>query len=138
MVTFEKMKKGIGMETEQSIGFFAMIQQKIDKVFASMHITARDVIVYVTCFGLGFIAGVALKRYGKWLVTIALAATIAITALHYFELITVHKDKIKDLLGLYDVHTLDDAVALVHEKASAVWIEIALVCVAIIVGFKLG
>ncbi|MBP6892693.1 hypothetical protein KBB68_03895 [Candidatus Babeliales bacterium] len=126
------------MSTQDSIGFFGKIQQSIDAIFASLHISARDVILYVTCFGIGFLLGIGFKRYGKWIVAILLGAMIIIAGLHYFEFITVHQEKLLSILGLSDVHTIRDVTMLLQEKMQKFLIEIVLLCIAIIVGFKLG
>lgn len=126
------------MQTQDSIGFFGKIQRYIDSIFASLHISARDIISYVTCFGIGFLLGVAFKRYGKWIIAILLGAMVIIASLHYFEFITVHQTKLLCILGLSDVHSLHDVISLFQEKLQRFLIEIVLFCIAIIVGFKLG
>ena len=126
------------METQRPSGLLAVAQQYLDSIFSSMHISARDVISYVTYFSIGFILGVALKRYGKWVVTIMLAAVMIMMLLQYFELITIHQLKIRMLLGLQDVHSLDDVVTLAQAQAKLLWLELSLLFLAIIIGFKLG
>ena len=126
------------METQESLGFFGKIQQWIDSVFASLHISARDIIFYVTSFGVGFLLGLGFKRYGKWIVAIMLGAMIIIAMLHYFEFITIHQAKIRCILGLSDIHSLGDMISLIQEKLQKFSIEIILFVIALIVGFKLG
>lgn len=126
------------METQRPPGIMAVMQQHLDALFSSMNISARDVITYVSCFGFGFLAGVMLKRYGKWIISMLLVAVLAITVLHYLELITVHKANIKEVLGLQQIHTLDELVQLVQVKLQDFWIEVSLSIVAIVIGFKLG
>lgn len=126
------------METQRPSGFLAGLQQQVDSIFASMHISARDMIAYVTYFSIGFLVGVALKRYGKWVVGILLAAILIMSLLYYFELIFFHTVKIRTLIGLQEVHSLDDAFVILQNKIQALWIELMLIIVAILVGFKLG
>ena len=126
------------MDSQKSIGFLAKIQQSIDSIFASLHISARDIISYVTYFGIGFLLGLGFKKYGKWVVAIILGAIIIITALHYFEFISVHHAKIRCILGLSDVSTIEDIMAFVQVKVQRFWIELILLIIAVIVGFKLG
>jgi uncharacterized membrane protein (Fun14 family) len=126
------------MKAPDSIGFFGKIQQSVDSIFASLHISARDIISYVTCFGVGFLLGIGFKRYGKWIVAILLGAMIIMAGLHYFEFITVHQEKLLCILGLSDVHTVRDATILFQDKVQKFLVEIILFCIAIIVGFKLG
>lgn len=126
------------METQAPIGFFAQVQRYIDSLFGSLHITARDVITYVTCFGIGFFIGIIFKRYGKWMIAFILGAIAIITLLHYFELISVHQEKIRFLLGLQDEHMFEGICVLVQEKFVTRWLEIVLVLIGAVVGFKLG
>ncbi len=126
------------MNAPDSIGFFGKIQQSVDSIFASLHISARDIISYVTCFGVGFLLGIGFKRYGKWIVAILLGAMIIMACLHYFEFITVHQEKLLCVLGLSDVHTVRDVTILFQDKLQKFLVEIILFCIAIIVGFKLG
>ncbi len=126
------------MENQNSVGFLGKIQQSIDAMFASLHISARDIISYITCFGIGFLLGIAFKRYGKWIVGILLGAMVIIASLHYFEFITVHQTKLLCILGLTDLRSLSDIISFFQEKLQKFLIEIILFCAAIIVGFKLG
>jgi len=126
------------METQAPVGLFGQVQQYIDSLFSALHISARDVITYVTCFGIGFFVGIAFKRYGKWMIAILLGAIVIIALLHYFELVMVHQVKIRSLLGLQDTHTFEGILTLVQEKFVKFWIEIVLVLIGSIVGFKLG
>jgi membrane-associated HD superfamily phosphohydrolase len=126
------------MQADRSLGFLAKIQYSIDSVFSSMHIGARDIIVYVTCFGLAFLAGVAFKRYGKWIMAGLISAIMIIALLHYFDFITVHHFKLVNLVGLQDVHTIDDFMTVLLAKVKIFWIEMILIAIALIVGFKLG
>lgn len=126
------------MPTQESLGFFANIQQRIDAIFASLHISARDIILYVTCFGIGFLIGLGFKRYGKWIVAITLGAIVVIAMFVYFEFISLHSAKLRDLLGLSDVHTINEGLSFLQVKFQAFWIEIILLSIAIIVGFNLG
>lgn len=126
------------METHRPPGIMTIMQQHIDTLFSSMNISAREVITYISCFGFSFLAGVMLKRYGKWIISMILVAVLFITVLHYFELITVHTVNIKELLGLQQIYTLDDAVQLLQVKLHVFWIEVSLSVIAIIIGFKLG
>lgn len=130
--------KRIEMETQDSIGFFAKIQQYIDSMFATLNISARDIISYITCFGFGFLLGIGFKRYGKWIIGILLSVMIIITGLHYFEFITIHQTRFLCILGLSDVHSFSDIIAFFQEKLQKFLIEIILFCIAIVVGFKLG
>ncbi len=126
------------MQTKDPIGFFDKIQQYVDSVFSSLRLNVRDVISYITYFGIGFLLGIGFKRYGKWIIVILLSAMIIIASLHYFEFITVHQAKLLYLLGLSDVNSLSQVIELFQEKLQRFLIELILFCIAIVIGFKLG
>ena len=72
------------------------------------------------------------------MIVILLGTIIVITLLHYFELIIVQQVKIRSMLGLQDACTFDGILTLAQEKFVKFWIEIVLVLVGSVVGFKLG
>lgn len=126
------------MDASGSMGFFSKIQQRIDAIFSSMQISARDIISYVTFFGIGFLIGIGFKKYGKWIVAVILGAIVIMATLHYFEFISVHFEKIRCILGLSEVSTVDQAMTFVQSKIQTFWVEAVLFCIAVVVGFKLG
>lgn len=126
------------MQNQRPLGMLNLVQQYMDSFFSSLHISAGDMISYVTYFGVGFLFGIALKRYGKWAVSIAIAAALMILVLHYFELIQIQQNNIKVLLGIENIANLDDAITLLHMRVQTMWIQLVLMFIAIIVGFKLG
>lgn len=125
------------MQTD-SVGFFETVQRKIDSFFSSCNISSRDMMTYITCFGVGFAVGLLFRRYGKWVVGIALGVIGVLTVLHYFEFITVHQATIKCMLGLYDVHSVADLINFIPEKIQLYWIEVVILIISFLIGFKLG
>ncbi len=126
------------MPTESSISFWNTMQKSIDNFFYSINISARDVIAYVTCFAAAFLVGVAIKRYGKWMVAMILGAIMVMAILQYFELVMINQCKIRCLLGLQNIHSFNSLVNLVKITAEKFWVEGLLSLSAICLGFKLG
>ena len=122
------------MFTEKTQNLYQIIYTYVDGFFAKINITSRDVIVYVTSFGIGFLLGVAFKKYGKWIVSVGISVVLCVTILQHFNLITVHHDKIKTLLGLQNVHSYQVLI----ERSKKYVIEITIGCIGLLLGFKLG
>lgn len=126
------------MPTESSMSFWGTLQISIDQFFHNINISARDVIGYVTCFAIAFLVGVAIKRYGKWMVAMILGAIMVMATLQYLELIFINQCKIRCLLGLQNIHSFNNLINLLKITAERFWIEGFLSLFAICLGFKLG
>lgn len=126
------------METQQSVGFYQIVQQRVDGYLQHINLTSRDVIQYVTVFGIGFLVGVLLKRYGMMIVSWLIGIILLISVLHYLDLIVVQKANMKIFLHMEHVHSLDDLVIEIKTQIQRCWVESLVGIVAIILGFKLG
>ncbi len=126
------------MSTDSSINFWGTMQKSIDNFFHNINISARDVIAYVTYFAIAFLVGVAIKRYGKWMVAMILGAIMVMATLQYFELVFVNQCKIRCLLGLQNIHSFHSLINFLKLTAEKFWVEGLLSLSAICLGFKLG
>ena len=122
------------MEVTKPEGFYQIVKGYFEDFWTRVNISSRDIITYVSCFGAGFLLGVAIKRYGKWIVTIAVASILALLILEYFNLITIHQEKIKTFLALHNIESLDAIFLKVKEYA----IELVIILLGTLLGFKLG
>lgn len=126
------------MKAESSLSFLDKIQQSLDSFFVSFNLTAKDVMVYVTCFAIGFGAGLLFRRYGMILVTGLIAIAIVLAAFQYFDFIVINHSYIRCLLGMQDIQSFSDSMQFAYALCMRFLIEIILVVVAFLVGFKLG
>jgi hypothetical protein len=126
------------MAASNNLGFVGKIQYYIDSFFASLNISAKDVITYVTCFGAGFAAGLLFRRYGKWIIVILLSCVALIALLQYFEIISVHQAQIRCLLGMQEVRTIQDLLDFLQNRLMFFLVDTMIMVVGFIVGFKLG
>lgn len=122
------------MATERVETFYQIVHTYFEKFFEKLNISSRDVIIYVSCFGVGFLVGVLFKRYGKWIISISAAVVLALALLQYFDFITIHQDNIRLVLGLDDTQGFDVLV----ERSKEYLIELGVVLVGLLLGFKLG
>jgi len=126
------------METQQPIGFYQVMQQHVDGYLHHINLTSRDVIRYVSVFGLGFLCGVLLKRYGAQIVSWIIGVVLLLAILNYFDLVIIQKANIKELLHLEHIHCLDDMIIEIKTQIHQYVIESCVFVVAVILGFKLG
>jgi len=126
------------METQQTLSFYQVVQQRVDGYLQHVNLSSRDVICYVTVFGLGFLLGVLLKRYGMMIVSWLIGIALLIAVLNYLDLIVIQQTNIKIFLHIEQVHSLDDLVIEIKTQVQRYWIESIVCTIAIILGFKLG
>lgn len=126
------------METQQSVGFYQVVQQRVDGYLGHINLSSRDVIRYVTVFGVGFLLGVLLKRYGMIIISWLIGIVLLIAVLHYLDLIVIQKANMKMFLHIEHVHSLDDLVIEIKTQIQRYWVESIVCTIAIILGFKLG
>jgi hypothetical protein len=122
------------MATERVETFYQIVHTYFENFFEKLNISSRDVIVYVSCFGGGFLVGVLFKRYGKWIVSISAAVILALALLQYFDFITIHQNNIRAVIGLEDAQGFDFLV----EQSKNYLVELGVIIVGLLVGFKLG
>lgn len=126
------------METQQPIGFYQVIQQHVDGYLHHVNLTSRDVIRYVSVFGLGVLCGILLKRYGAHIIAWVVGFALAMAIFNYLDLVIIQKAHIKELLHLEHVHCLDDMIVEIKTQVHQYMVETCVFVVAIILGFKLG
>lgn len=131
-------KKGCKMETQQSVSFYQIVQQRVDGYLHHVNLSSYDVIRYVTVFGISFLLGVLLKRYGMIIISWLIGIVFLISVLHYFDLVVIQKANMKVFFHVEHVHSLDDLIVETKTQIQRYWIESIVATVAIILGFKLG
>ena len=126
------------MDTQNSISFYQVIQQRVDGYLRHINLTSREVIQYVTIFGLGFLVGMLFKRYGTIIVSSLIGIILVFSVLSYMNFISVQIMNIKSFLHLEHVHGLDDLLMEFKNQISKHIIESIVAIISIIIGFKLG
>lgn len=126
------------METMQPISFYQVAQQHIDGYLQHVNLTSRDIICYISVFGIGFLVGMLLKRYGAQLVTWVVGVLFLLALLNYCDLVIIQVANIKTLLHLEHIHNLDDMVVYSKTLLHQYFIESVVSVVAVMLGCKLG
>ncbi|MCX5924194.1 MAG: hypothetical protein NTZ68_02105 [Candidatus Dependentiae bacterium] len=122
------------MEVAKPEGFYQIVKGYFEDFWTRINISSRDIITYVSCFGAGFLLGVVVKRYGKWIVTITVASILVLLTLDYFQFITIHQEKIKAFLVLYNIQDFDSIMIKMKEYG----VELVVILLGMLLGFKLG
>lgn len=123
---------------KRPMGFVETVQFRVKEFIANMNITSSDVIKIASCFGIGFITGLILKRYLKYIVTFILLAVLFVAILQYFELIVINQGKVKSLLGLQIHETYDSLMNLFLAFFKKHLIEFGSGMLGCLLGFKVG
>jgi len=126
------------MQTQESVSFYQIIQQKVDGYLQHINLTSKEVIQYVTIFGIGFLVGMLCKRYGTIIVSSLIGITLIFSVLSYLDFISVQTTNIKAFLHVEHVHGLDDLVIEIKNQFGKHMVESIIAIIAIIIGFKLG
>lgn len=126
------------METQQQVSFYQVIQQKVDGYLKHINLTSKEIIQYVTIFGIGFLIGILLKRYGTIIISSIISVVLLIAILNYFNFITINTLTIKIFFNIQQVHSLDDFFIEIKTRISKNLVECLLALSSIILGFKLG
>ncbi len=126
------------MQTQEPVSFYQVIQQRVDGYLKHIDLTSREVIQYVTIFGLGFLIGILLKRYGTIIVSAVISIVFFIALLNYFDFIAINTLNIKIFFNMQQVHSFDDFFIEIKSRTSNHLIECLLALCSIVLGFKLG
>lgn len=118
--------------------FVSGIKQNIENFLSKSNITSSDIIRLVSCFGIGFLLGLFLKRYVKYFVIFLIAAVLLLSVLHYFNFIVIQYAYIKNILGFSETETFDAMMSHMLTAMRIHVIEIGCVILGCLLGFKVG
>lgn len=120
----------------QSNNFYIVIKQKLEFFFEQL--STESVITYISCFGIGFLFGWICKKYMKYIVTVFIFIALFLSVMHYFGLILVQVQVMKDLIGMQGISNGQQFIAFVTEMMKLQMIEISSFVLGCLLGFKLG
>jgi len=110
------------------------LEQWID----SLNVKSTDFIRLATSFGVGFLCGLLMKRYAKYIVFVGIALIIILAALHNFLIITINIGNIQKITGLQDITNLNNLLFALVVEAKKYTVELSCSGVGFILGFKTG
>ena len=125
-------------DIKRPMGFVETVRMRVEEFFVNMNITSSDVIRFASCFAVGFIVGLILKRYAKYIIMFITVSVLFLAILHYAEFIMINHDRIKSLLGLQGTETFDSIVNLLLAFVRLHIVEIGSGILGCLLGFKVG
>lgn len=123
---------------QQSESFVTKIKNKIESFFTNLDLDSSDVIRLVSCFGIGFLCGLLLKRYVKYFVLFVVFSTLLLATLHYFDFISIHQGQIKTVLGFSELESFDAIMTSIMTSIRIYAIELGTGVLGCLFGFKVG
>lgn len=113
-------------------------KQSVENFWSKLNITSSDIIRFVSCFGIGFLVGLFLKRYVKYFVIFVLCAILLLAVLQYFNIITINQEQIKALLGFSQTATFESMMKTILTGMHVHAISIGCGILGCLLGFKVG
>lgn len=126
------------MDFESIKIFVHGVKQSIENFLAKLNMTSSDIIRYVSCFGIGFLVGLFLKRYVKYFIAFVLCATLLLAVLQYFNFIVINHEYIKEILGFSQGETFDMMMSSILVSMRIHAVDIGCVILGCLLGFKVG
>lgn len=126
------------MKPKGSDSFVDTIKKNVEQFFTNIQISSEDVIRFVSCFGIGFVVGLAGKRYGKYVISALLLVTLLLATLQYFNLIVINDSQIKLLLGFQSTDSFDTVITSLVAQVKVYYIELGTILLGTLLGFKFG
>ncbi len=118
--------------------FISNAKHSIENFWSKLNITSSDMIRFVSCFGIGFLIGLFLKRYVKYFVLFVLCAVLLLAALQYFNVIAIQYEQIRLLLGFSETETFESIMQSILVGVRVHAISIGCGILGCLLGFKVG
>lgn len=118
--------------------FIYEVKQSIENFWSKLNITPSDIIQIVSCFGIGFLLGLFLKRYIKYFVVATLFTVLLLATLQHYTIVMINVEEIRELFGFSEAATFDMIV-----KSIIINVQLHAICVGssvlgCLLGFKVG
>lgn len=110
----------------------------IENFWSKLNITSSDIIQFVSCFGIGFLIGLFLKRYVKYFIMFLICAVLLLAVLQYFNIIKINHEQIKILLGFSQTATFESIMQTVLIGIRVHAISVGCGILGCLLGFKVG
>jgi len=121
-------------------GFWETLKERIGlpQWLTSLNISAHFVVQLCIFFVGGFLVGFLARRYIRSIIFICIVITITLIILHYFHIISIHSDKLKELFGMSSTDTFEELFSL-----GLAWMRTHIMfsigaLLGFIIGFRIG
>lgn len=121
-------------------GWLQTIKDKLrlEEIAQKLNISLDTIGETALWFGIGFLGGFLLKRYGRYVLLALLACLVMLWGLSYFELISIHFDNFKEVVGFATTDTVASLFATFGTWAKAHVIQSIACMVGFFFGCKIG
>jgi len=113
-------------------------KSQLELWISSLNISSLDVIRSASFFGVGFLAGLLFKRWGKYIILISLAIVMTLAILQGFSIITVNFATIQRLTGFSNITNLQSMFLVAFDITKKYTWELGFSGIGFIFGFKTG
>jgi len=103
-----------------------------------LNLQSSDFICFATAFGVGFLCGLFVRRYFKYIVFLGVSLIILLAVLQSFAMITINVAKIQQITGLQDVTNMNNILLIVTQEIKKHALKLSCSGVGFILGLKIG
>ena len=114
------------------------VKQNLENFWLKLNITTFDIVTFVSCFGIGFLLGLFLKRYVKYLILLIIFAVLLLVILQYFNIVYINNEQIKTLCGFSQTTTCDDIIQKILIFFRINIISVVCAILGCLLGFQVG
>lgn len=126
------------MEETGLKNFMHEAKQSIENFWSKLNITPSDIIQIVSCFGIGFLFGLFVRRYVKYFVILMLFAMLLLAILQHYAIIMINVEQTKELLGFSETATFDMIMRQIIIDVRNKAIFVGSMILGCLLGFKVG
>lgn len=105
----------VSPETQSTVkGWLASIREALhlDEIAQKLNISVETMGQTALYFVVGLVAGFLYKKYGRQLVFAVIICVVALWTLSYLDLLTVHMDNVKALVGFSTTDTVGSVLGM--------------------------
>lgn len=118
--------------------FFWEKKSQLELWFHNLDVHSIDVIRYASSFGVGFVAGMILKRWSKYIILGLVSLVLTLAVLQGFAIITINFLTIQRLMGLQNITNSQLLLVALQQTAQKYTWEMSCSGIGFIIGFKTG
>lgn len=120
----------------KGLGFLDKLNAKINSFLKSLDMDSSDVIRLVSWFGFGFLCGMLLKRYVKYIILFVIFTVLLVAGMKYFDVVSIHQGQIKSLLGFSETESFDTISSSIMVGVQLYAVEVGVGILGCLLGFK--
>ena len=111
---------------------------QLERWLHDLNLKSSDFIRLASVFGVGFLCGLLVRRYAKYIVLIGISLVMLLALLQGFAFITINIAKIQRITGLQDITNLGNVFLVLGQATKKYALELSCSSVGFILGLKTG